>query len=572
MPSEAVQPPVPLEALGGATVRALARDAGLQWSGQTLYRHTRVVPLLAPHQTDVDPGRTDQRALLDGAALRLRLSDAALHERGAPAEPVERLVFELLEQLRTESLVPDDWPGVRHNLEGRFLRWCQAFMASGLTETSLGILMFTVAVVVWSRLTGHEVPEAMADRIEATRAAVVPEIGSLLAGLRRHRTDQAAFLPVALALSEWVGRTVRSAQAEVPDGAARARRRSGFALRLPHLPTDAPPPPPVASSGESRSWTATGQQYRVFTRAHDREVEATRLVRAAQLAEFRAQMDRELVETGLNVPRLARVFQRALAQPQRDGWRFGQEAGHIDGARLARLVSDPQARAIFKDEQQRPHVSTAVAILLDCSGSMKAHARPVSLLVDALGRALDMAGASVEVLGFSTGAWNGGRARRDWQRAGCPEWPGRLNEQLHLVFKAGTQTWQRGRHGLAALRRPDLFREGIDGEAVEWACQRLQRLPVQRRILLVVSDGCPMDTATHQANDEHYLDQHLRQVVELQTRQGAVEIRGLGVGLDLGVFYPRRLALDPAEPLDDRTLHAVAGLLVRQRPLPGGTG
>ncbi|SDM08775.1 cobaltochelatase CobT [Oryzisolibacter propanilivorax] len=561
MPSEAAAALTRVEGLCGALVRALTGDGTLQWSSQTLYQGTEVVPLCAAHQGDVSMALPDQRALLDGAALRLRWSDAALHARHAPAEPVERLVYELLEQLRTESLAPSDWPGVRHNLSARFLRWCHAFADSGLTETSLGILLFTVALTAWTRLTGNEVPDTLSDLVEATRANIAPDIGGLLAALRRHRADQAAFIPHALALGQWVGQAVRSAQAEVPNGSARARRRQGFALRL-HFDAPQAPPPPVATSGVSRSWDATAQQYRVFTRAYDREADASALVRAAQLAEFRARMDQEVIKGGFNVPRLARRLHRALAVPRRSGWRFGQEEGVVDGSRLAQLVSDPQYKAIFKDEQQRPATECAVALLLDCSGSMKAHAPAVSILVDVLGRALDMAGVAVEVLGFSTGAWNGGRARRDWQRAGCPEFPGRLNEQLHLVFKAGTQAWRRGRHGIAALRRPDLFREGMDGEAVEWACQRLLQLPAQRRILMVVSDGCPMDTATHQCNDEHYLDQHLRQVVDAHSRGGQIDICGLGVGLDLGLFYRRRLALDLKEHLDDASLDSVASMLV----------
>jgi cobaltochelatase CobT len=565
MPTEADVALTQLETVCGAMVRSLTGDASLQWTGQTLYKGTQAVPLQAAHQSDVSTEWPDQRALLDGAAMRLRFSDAALHAQHAPSEPVDRLVYELLEQLRTESLVPDDWPGVRHNLEQRFLRWCQAFIDSGLTETTLGILMFSVALTAWSRLTGNEVPELMADLAEGTRADIVPEIGGYLTAMRRNRAQQEAFIPPALALSRWVGQSVRSAQAEVANGSTTARRRNGFALRL-HFETPESVPPPMATSGDSRSWHATAQRYRVFTRAYDREAEAATLVRTAQLAEFRAQMDQEVIEAGFNIPRLARLFLRALAVPRRDGWRFAQEEGHIDGSRLAQLVSDPQDKAIFKDELQRPAMECAVAILLDCSGSMKAHARATSVLVDVLGRALDMAGVAVEILGFSTGSWNGGRARKDWQRAGQPEFPGRLNEALHLVFKAGTQPWRRGRLGLAALRRPDLFREGIDGEAVEWACQRLLQLPARRRILMVVSDGCPMDTATHQCNDEHYLDQHLKQVVAAHERSGDVEICGLGVGLDLGLFYRRRLALNLTEHLDDAALQAVAGLLLQRRP------
>jgi cobaltochelatase CobT len=262
---------------------------------------------------------------------------------------------------------------------------------------------------------------------------------------------------------------------------------------------------------------------------------------------------------------LSRLLRQALARPQRTGWQSGQEWGYLDAARLSQLVCDPQHRAIFKDQQPQPVMRCAVTLLFDCSGSMKAHALRMSLLADVLGRALSMAGASVEILGFSTSAWNGGRTLREWSRAGRPQMPGRLNERLHLVFKSAQQPWRQGRLGLAALRRPDLFREGLDGEAVQWACERLRAQPVLQRYLVVVSDGCPMDSATAQANDAHYLDEHLRQVVTTELSRGQVRILGLGLGLDLGLFYPHRLALDTeTSTLDEATLWAVAQALLSE--------
>lgn len=555
--------------LGSAVLRALSGDARLQWSAHTLYQGTEPLPLLAPHQSEVPDDAQGQRGLLDGAALRQRHSQADAHARMAPTDPVEHLVFELLEQLRVESLVPPDWPGVQANLRQRFEAWAQDFVDSGLTETSLGILLFTVAMSAWTRLTAHEVPERMGDLMEATRAHLSQALGPCWQGLRQHRHDQQAYALVALELARWVGQAVRSAQAEVPNGAARARRRNGFALRLPPPRSDAAELP-QAQSGESRTWQASAQQYRVFSRQHDREAAATSLVRAAQLTELRAAMDQELLQAAYPVPRLARLFRQALASPQRGGWRLGQDSGYLDAARLAQLVSDPQQRAVFKDIPSPPAMQCAVTLLLDCSGSMKAHARRLSLLADVLGRALSLAGVQVEILGFGTGAWHGGRALRDWQRAGRPQAPGRLNERLHLVFKSAAQSWRQGRLGLAALRRPDLFREGLDGEAVQWACERLRAQAVTRRLLLVVSDGCPMDSATAQANDEHYLDQHLRQVVAAELARGQVQILGLGVGLDLGLFYPQRLALDP-DPvtLDEATLWAVTRALLALAARPG---
>ncbi|GAO71034.1 cobalt chelatase [Comamonas sp. E6] len=553
-----------MEAWGGAMLRAVTGDASLQWSGQTLYRGTTPIPQAAAHHSQVPVQQTDQRGLLDSMGLRLHWSDQALFQAHLPQEPVERMVFELLEQLRVESLVPETWPGARENMRQRFVNWCQAFMDSGLTESSLGILLFTVAITAWSRLTGHEIPERMADLVESTRMSMASPLGRHWDRLRRARDRQQQFVEPALAVSRWVGMAVRAAQDDAPRGAGGPRRRSSFALPL-HFESQSQDGMPVAQSGDSRAWTGTAQSYRVFTREFDREVQAAELIRALQLAQFREQMDEELARSGLlQAGRLARYLQQRLASTQRNGWSFGLEEGHLDGSRLSQLVTDPQQRAIFKDEMQRPVNETAVTILMDCSGSMKTYARPLSLLLDVLGRALEMAGASVEILGFSTQAWNGGRARRRWQRAGQPQFPGRLNERLHIVFKDGARPWRHARHGIAALRKPDIFREGIDGEAVEWACQRLRAKAAQRRILLVISDGCPMDTATHQANDEHYLDQHLRQVLAAQERMGGMKVCALGVGLDLGVFYRQRLAVDLQHDLDEALLFSVAEMLCKR--------
>jgi len=549
-----------LESVCGAIVRALTGDAALQWSGQTLYQGTNVVPLLAAHQSEVSLERDDQRALIDGAALKLKYSDAQLHAQHTPSNAIERLVYELLEQLRVEALVPAAWPGVAHNLNTRFLKWAQAFIDSGLTETGLGLLMFTIAVLIWSRLSSHELPDHMSNLIEVTRANISSDIGGYLVGLRRNRHDQAQYIEHSVALAKWVSTAILAAESNTSGNQAVNRRRTGFSLPL-HFESASMNAPPIAQGGSSRSWESGGQQYRIFTRAYDKMVNATQLIRVAQLLEFREQIDQEVVKSGIRVQRLARIFKQRLATVKREGWRFAQEEGYLDGSRLSQLITDPNQHAIFKDEQPRLINECAVTILIDCSGSMKAYAQPISLMVDVIGRALDMAGIEIEILGFSTQTWNGGRARRDWERAGQPELPGRLNERLNIIFKAGNVSWQRGRSGIAALRKLDLFKEGVDGEAVEWACERLMARPVKHRILMVVSDGCPMDTATNQCNDEYYLDQHLKQVLAKQAQLGQVDICALGVGLDLGWFYKRRLAIDTEATIDNTTVMSIADLL-----------
>jgi cobaltochelatase CobT len=243
-------------------------------------------------------------------------------------------------------------------------------------------------------------------------------------------------------------------------------------------------------------------------------------VRRALLRDYRERLDAFVARQGINVPRLARLFGALLARPQRDDWLFGEEDGRIDGRRLAQLVSSPAESRLFKRERSKAVADAAVTLLVDCSGSMKGLIEPVAALADILARSLDMVGVDCEVLGFTTGAWNGGRPYRDWMARGRPPAPGRLNESCHLVFKEAARNWRRSRAGIAALLKADLFREGIDGEAVDWACERLLAQDAGRRILIVVSDGCPMDSATTLANDAHYLDRHLREVVARREREG----------------------------------------------------
>ena len=206
--------------------------------------------------------------------------------------------------------------------------------------------------------------------------------------------------------------------------------------------------------------------------------------------------------------------------------------GQIDGRRLAQLVSSPAERHLFRQERFQPKPHTLVSLLIDCSGSMKAHIEAVAVLVDIFVRASLQAGINTEVLGFTTGAWNGGRAQRDWLAQGRPAHPGRLNEVSYMVYKDAETGWRRARPAIAALLKPDLFREGVDGEAVDWACARMSGRDEQRRVLIVISDGCPMDTATNLANDAFYLDNHLKEVVARHERQADIDIFGLGVGLD----------------------------------------
>lgn len=555
-----------IDELCAASMRALSGQAGLHFRGRRLYRDQQALPPFAPHLSPV-PEVDDFasfRGAADAMALRLRCADAALHQRLRPTEQLPRMLFEMLEQFRVEALAPHDMPGVVHNLRHRFEAWSMAFYDSGLTETSKGMLLYTVAQITRSRVTAQPVVEATEDIIEATRMSIVRRLGHGLAGLRRQRHDQASYAEHALSIAQLVAGMLADYdledEADDRDNKPEAKTL-GFNLWMDFDGEEGDVQFTTASNGNSRTLAESGDSYRVFTTAFDTEIQAASLVRAEALREYRERLDRRIAEQGLSVARLARALNAVLATPQRDGWLHGQEEGYIDGRQLSQLITSPAERRLFRLEQQVPVADCAVSFLIDCSGSMREHIESVAVLVDVMARALDQIGVATEVLGFSTNTWNGGRARKAWLRAGRPAHPGRLNEVAHLVFKDSDTSWRRARPAIGAMLKSDLFREGVDGEAVTWAAQRMVQRHEGRRLLLVVSDGSPTDGATSLANDTHYLDHHLCHVVATQQAQSEVEIYGIGVGLDLSPYYRHNRALDLSHSVTQAVLHEVVAML-----------
>ncbi|GAB3677715.1 cobaltochelatase CobT-related protein [Salinisphaera aquimarina] len=557
-----------IEALCAASLRALTGDRRLHYRSHRLHRDARVLAVHAPHLRLADD-RVDfesYRGVADAVALRLLYSDDLLHRSLCPESSIARLIFELLEQLRVEAKVPAGLPGMRHNLATRFVDWSHTFHRSGFTEGEVGCFVYVVAQMCRERLTGEPFLEETEVIVETLRGELAPELGHALAALKRHRHDQAAFAEPALEIAHFVaGHVARQREAQGVDTSEPDEEGRGFELLLDFTDEDSEAVETVVS-GRSRVFNETGQQYRIFTTAYDQQQSAEDVVRAAQLMEFRERLDRGVRELDVNMRRLARLFSATLAVPERDGWQFGEEEGYIDGRRLAQVVSSPAERRVFRIERHVPRVHCQVSFLIDCSGSMKAHGEFVALLIDVLARALEIAGAATEILGFTTSAWSGGRAQQTWMRAGRPAHPGRLNEVRYLVFKDAERRWRTARRGIGALLRPDLYREGVDGEAVSWACERMVGREDRRRILVVISDGCPSDSATDLANDRFYLDNHLKDVVDQRERQGEIAIRGLGVGLDLSSYYRDSLVVDPDAPLNTEILLEIVELIVGARP------
>jgi cobaltochelatase CobT len=548
--------------LCAALIRALSGDASLLFRGNRLHGKTGALPLYAPH---LHPSieRDDFisfRGAADAYALRLTKSDKLLHSQLAPDEPIPRLIFDLLEQFRVEANVPESYLGMRSNLLHCFEKWSLAFDGAGFTETINGLLLFSIAHMCRSRVTGDPIDDDTADRIESTRGRLNQVAEGALQGLRRERFDQSKYavhaLQIAFAVAELMLAAKESGAEQSEQGDS--LEAAAFALLDLEKGDDAVA---VAGAGTSKVIADAEDGYCVFTTKYDKQHAATDLVRAEELAQFRLTLDALVAGLGVNVQRLARQLRALLAKPERNGWNNGEDEGYIDGRRLSQLIASPTEKRIFKQERIEPQTNCAITFLIDCSGSMKAHIQSLASLLDILVRALDMAEVQSEVLGFTTGAWTGGRAQKDWMKAGKPKHPGRLNEASHIVFKGADTSWRRARPSIAALLKNEMFREGIDGEAVLWAKQRLMNSEAERKILVVVSDGSPMDSATNLANDAYYLDHHLRDVVRAIETSGEITIVGSGVGLDMSPYYRKSHVLDLVNSSASQSLREMIDLL-----------
>ena len=539
-----------LDMLAAAALRALAGDKTLAFRLRHAWRQGAALLWMAPHlRSEEGDGLATYRAIADGLAMRETSTEPA-HDAHAPnewQEPLARVLYEWFWQLRAESLAPEHWPGVRANLAAHFSRWTLAYHDSLLIDTELGLLVFSVVQMVWSGMNHRSPPDVVQDTMEATRAGMAPLLGGFFRELVRSRNDAPRFCAAAAALARAVAGKMTEAE-EAAGQLPKGRRDPGnFFLWLdrdpPHEQTL-----PLAAAGDSRSWERQRRQYHVFTHEFDRELHPASLVRPALLAEYRRLLDQHLHALNLPVSRLGRALARRLAQPRRHGWHFEQESGRIDARHLPRVITSPEERHIFKREADPPQVDACLTVLIDISGSMKTHAETVALWADIWCRMAAVAQVPIEVLGFTTGAWNGGQARRAWLRAGQPPDPGRVAERMHYIYKSARESKAHSRNAIAALLKLDHYREGLDGEAVQWACQRQVQHGAARRVLLVFSDGCPMESATQGANDEFYLDNHLKEVVARETASGA-QIIGVGLGLDLAPFYPVSVSLEPEEVL-----------------------
>ena len=413
----------------------------------------RPAPFAAPYLSlDFQhAGLTRSRGVVDSLGLRLRYSDPALHRELSPVRGFSRVVFDVLEQLRCESLLSPALRGLRGNLDVAFVDWCQEAHINGLVESEAGIQLYTVIHMARARLLGT-IEDAVAEAlIEATRANLAPLIGSALYRLSSVREDQLAFARPALAIADALQQLTVTAAGNA-DKVQDLKERKVFVL-----PPDWDGEEPVAGVETIGGGTAladsvadkqleTVGDYKIFTTDFDAVVTGKSLYRAGRRAYLRAELDQLVAAQAVSVPRLAQELQHVFGSPQVDGWLFAQDEGLIDARRLSQLVSNPQNRSIFLRERLQTQGNAVVTFLIDNSGSMKSQRfAAVAVLVDTFCRALTLAGVGSEVLGFTTRSWNGGRVLKDWRRQRSPPEPGRIGETLHIVYKSADISWRRSR-------------------------------------------------------------------------------------------------------------------------------
>ncbi|RDI61960.1 cobaltochelatase subunit CobT [Microvirga subterranea] len=549
------------------------------------------------------------RGNADAMALRLACHDATLHRRLAPEGQAARAVFDAVEQARVESIGSRRMRGVASNITAMLEdRYHRGGKYEDITDRADAPLEDAVALMVRERLTGERPPAAAAKIVELWRDFVEDRAGRDLDGLLKNIESQRDFarsirdLLASLDMADEAalnpeddeneeenesdqdqqqgeGESEQESQGdraevevsedasdEMEDGAT--EDADGPSGELPEEADEADSEDAAESwRPPSRHNEARGPDYKPFTTKFDEVIHAEDLCDSDELTRLRAYLDKQLAHLQGVVGRLANRLQRRLMAQQNRSWEFDLEEGTLDPARLPRVVMDPFQPLSFKQEQDTNFRDTVVTLLLDNSGSMRG--RPITVAAtcaDILARTLERCGVKVEILGFTTRAWKGGQARESWLQSGKPANPGRLNDLRHIVYKSADAPWRRARKNLGLMMREGLLKENIDGEALDWAHKRLLGRPEQRRILMVISDGAPVDDSTLSVNPGNYLERHLRFIIdEIETRS-PVELIAIGIGHDVTRYYRRAVTIVDAEELGGVMTEKLAELFEENPP------
>ena len=589
-------------ALAGAA-RAIAKDSEVEVvfasdhapaSGKTA-RVASPGPALEPRLV------AEARGGADSAALRLRYHDAGLHARAAPGDMDARAVFDALETARFEALGARAMGGVRDNLarltEAR-VRGDAIVRARNAEEVPLAT---AVALIARERLTGEAPPRGALGGLKLVAPWIEDKAAAELDALALTLDDQAAFAKLSRRLLEDLdlaaaeqsneeepqeagddsegdeggnedsaegeegtpaGGDVEMRGEEVEDQDADGESSEEMEVGEEESPAGDDLGESVFASPTRRNWDLSPQtDYKAFTTRFDETVESAELCDEEELGRLRAYLDQQMGGLQNVVTRLANRLQRRLMAQQARSWDFDQEEGLLDAARLARVVVSPGHSLSYKVERETDFKDTVVSLLIDNSGSMRG--RPIAIAAicaDILARTLERCGVATEILGFTTRGWKGGQSREAWLSAGRPPSPGRLNDLRHIIYKRADEPYRRARRNLGLMMREGLLKENIDGEALLWAHNRLIARPEERRILMVISDGAPVDDSTASANGGSYLERHLRQVIEWIEKRSTVELIAIGIGHDVTRYYDRAVTIMDADQLAGAMMEQLAQL------------
>lgn len=541
------------------------------------------------------------RGLSDSMALRQARHDAKIHAQFAPGEPDANSIFDAVEQARVEAIGATAFKGIAENLSQMLAERYARANYSAIQSQEEAPLAEAMALLVREKITGLKPPQEAGKVLDLWRDWIEDKAGDALNKLATRVDDQAAFAramrdvltafdmadayednPVEEGTSNDQEAEPQESEEQNPepqDGgdsedndtsdeagdetdegemeAADAAEDMGQPedIETQQQPGEMRRPPQPFSDMDSL------EGYKVFTREFDEVVEATDLCDETELRVLRGYLDKQLNALQGVVGRLANRLQRRLMAKQNRSWDFDLEEGYLDTARLPRVVIDPSQPLSFKMERDTDFRDTVVSLVIDNSGSMRG--RPITVAAtcaDILARTLERCGVKVEILGFTTKTWKGGQSREKWLMDGKPAQPGRLNDLRHIIYKSADMPWRRARFNLGLMMREGLLKENIDGEALVWAHQRLLARPEHRRILMMISDGAPVDDSTLSVNPGNFLEKHLHAVIhEIETRS-PVELIAIGIGHDVTRYYSRAVTIVDAEELAGAMTEQLASL------------
>ncbi|MFZ0851223.1 MAG: cobaltochelatase subunit CobT [Hyphomicrobiaceae bacterium] len=584
-------PAEPFKRVLGLAVRAIAGDGEVQvtFAPGKPEIDGKLVQLPEPSRVPSTKEVAVVRGWADSLALTAACHDPRLHARLAPKSGPARAIFEAVERARIEALGANRMAGMAANLSARVEDQYGHGRYAEITERADAPLEDALSLLVRERLTGAAPPDTAKAMVDLWRPWIEERAGRTLSKLDKLAEDQATFgrslrdLLKSLNVSEELSDGEReegeddeqdpengeresqenSEGQEPQDQDSEDQRGEGEEGETTDQAQDADADQFDADADSDEMADAREPWrpnfnvldnpeafgYKVFNRAHDEEIAAENLSTPDELERLRSFLDKELRNLQGAVARLANRLQRKLMAQQNRAWDFDLEEGTLDAARLTRVIIDPLHALSFKHERDADFRDTIVTLLLDNSGSMRG--RPIMVAAccaDILARTLERCGVKVEILGFTTRAWKGGQAREAWLAAGKPANPGRLNDLRHIIYKPADAPWRRAKRSLALMMREGLLKENIDGEALAWAHRRLQARPERRRILMMISDGAPVDDSTLSVNTGSYLELHLRQVIEEIETRSTVELIAIGIGHDVTRYYRRAVTItDPSE-------------------------